>query len=106
MDEQLRALEGDAARLDLPLAPGPDTPEQLEALFDALAQGLSQEADPETWGSLLVCIGRYLGEWVRQSFGGRWVLPLDDARNVNFNTPVIVGHSLVPGLDLSDLAER
>jgi hypothetical protein len=104
MGEQLRALEGDAARLGLPLAPGPDTPEQLEALFDALAYGLSREADTEAWGSLLVYIARYLGEWVRQSFGGRWVLPLDDARNVNFNTPVIVGHSPVPGLDLAPLS--
>lgn len=103
MDEQLRALEADAARHGLPLAPEQDTPEQLEALFDALAQGLSREADPEAWGSLLVYIGRYLGEWVRQSFGGRWVLPLDDVRNLNFNTPVIVGHSPVCGLELAPI---
>ncbi len=104
MDEQLQALEADAARQGLPLAPGPDTPEQLEALFDALAQGLSREADPEAWSSLLVYIGRYLGEWVRRTFGGRWVLPLDDMRNVNFNTPVIVGHSPVRGLDLAPIS--
>ncbi len=104
MDEQLLALEADASRQGLPLALGTDTPEQLEAVFDALAQGLSRDADPEGWGSLLVYIGRYLGEWVRQSFGGHWVLSLDDARNVNFNTPVVVGHSPVPGLDLAPIS--
>lgn len=104
MDEQLQALEADAARLGLPLTCGPETPEQLEALFDALAQDLSREADPEAWGSLLVYIGRYPGEWVRQRFGGRWVLPLDDVRNVNFNSSVIVGHSPVCGLDLAPIS--
>jgi hypothetical protein len=104
MDEQLHALEQDAARVGLPLALGTDTPEQLEAVFDALAQGLSREKDPATWGSLLVYVGRYLGEWVRQTVGGRWELPLDDVRNVNFNTPVIVGHSPVQGLDLAPIS--
>ena len=104
MDEQLLALEQDAARVGLPLALGTDTPEQLEAVFDALAQGLSREKDPTIWGGLLVYVGRYLGEWVRQTVGGRWELPLDDVRNVNFNTPVIVGHSPVPGLDLAPIS--
>ena len=104
MDEQLEALEAEAAVRGVPLALGADTPEQLEVLFDALTQGLSRNQDADTWGRLLVWCGRYLGEWVRQTFGGRWTLPLDDAHDVNFNTPVIVGHSPVQGLDLAPIS--
>jgi hypothetical protein len=62
----------------------------LEAYFDAASKDLRGK---ESIDSLVVSCGRYLGEAVRLRCGGKWKLPLTDERDVNYNTPVIAGHT-------------
>ncbi|CAH0351036.1 hypothetical protein [Aquabacterium sp. CECT 9606] len=45
-----------------------------------------------------------LGEMVRLRFGGTWHLPLNDEKNINFNAPVIVGHTPIAGLEFAPLS--
>jgi hypothetical protein len=51
----------------------------------------------------VIGLGRHLGELVCHRFGGRWMLYLDDPKNVDFNQPVIIGHSPVAGLHFAPL---
>lgn len=99
MDDQLKWLEEEASRLGLELDISKRTPELLELLFDRMAEGMIDD-DKER---LLVIFGRYLGEFVRLTFGGKWALPLDDEKNINFNTPVIVNHSRFEELEFSPI---
>jgi hypothetical protein len=62
---------------------------------------MSEGKNSDFISKLIVILGRYLGESVRMKYGGKWVLPLDDNKNINFNTPVIVGHSSVADLEFS-----
>jgi hypothetical protein len=99
LDEQTDALERDAEAngitLDFTLASLP----KLEQLFLTMAEG----ADKEEISQLIVYFARYLGEIVRTNYGGKWHLPLDDPKSVNFNTPVIVGHTRISGLEFSPI---
>lgn len=52
---------------------------------------------------LIVLFARYLGEIVRTSYGGKWHLSIEDEKNIYFNTPVIVGHSEIKGLEFSPI---
>lgn len=99
MDDQLKWLEREASRLGLELDISQSTPELLELLFDRMAEGMTDDDKDR----LLVIFGRYLGEFVRLTFGGKWALPLDDEKNINFNTPVIVEHSKFEGLEFSPI---
>jgi len=96
MDEQIDWLESEARALgiEIALSGGQVMLGRLESLFDVLSKG----KDRDEIAGLNVVFARYLGEWVRLHFGGAWRLPLDDPKNVNFNTPVIEGHTLVQGL--------
>jgi hypothetical protein len=52
---------------------------------------------------MIVIFGRYLGEFIRLNYDGKWTLPLKDKKNVNFNTPVITGHSPIEGLEFAPI---
>lgn len=99
MDGQLKWLEEEASELNLALSISKNTPELLEVLFDRMSEGMNDDNKDR----LLVIFGRYLGEFVRNTYGGKWTLPLDDEKNINFNTPVIVGHSKFEGLEFSPI---
>lgn len=99
MDDQLEALADEAAKRGIKLDKTLDDLERLEKLFDLMVEG----ADKDTRSSLIVTFARYLGEVVRIRYGGRWALPLDDEKNINFNKPVIVGHAKIEGLEFSPL---
>ncbi|MDH4557418.1 hypothetical protein E8F11_19930 [Pseudomonas sp. BN417] len=99
MDGQIDWLTDEAKKNNITLDNKPDTPEKLEKLFDAMSKGLSEEDKT----SLIIIFGRYLGEFVRLSHGGKWVLPLDDEKSVNFNIPVITGHSKIDGLEFAPI---
>jgi len=99
MDGQLAWLESEAAEKYISLNLSPQTPEQIETLFDLM----SQDLDEDDVSRLLVVFGRYLGEFFRIHHGGQWVLPLDDEKDVNFNVPVICGHSVVPELEFAPI---
>jgi len=90
MDDQIEALEADArargVRLDLRI----DRLGEVERYFNLVAQDAPNK---EALESTIVSCARYLGEAVRLRYGGKWVLPLDDSSSVNFNVPVIVGHT-------------
>jgi hypothetical protein len=99
MDDQIEWLESEAEKRGLPLSLTLDDLERLEQLFDVMRTDGTQE---DVVG-LSIFFGRYLGEIVRVNCGARWTLPLDDARNVNFNTPVLVGHCPVEGVEFPPL---
>ncbi len=99
MDDQLEWLEGEAIKNGVILNKSADIPEKIERLFDLISKDMSEDERSR----LLVVFGRYLGEFVRINHGGKWVLPLDDPKNINFNTPVITGHSKVQGLEFSPI---
>jgi len=97
MDDQLEALAKDADRFNVSISMSPGHLDQLEKLFDRMAAS----ATGDTLSGLIVYFARWLGEFVRLNYGGKWRLYLDDRRSPNFNLPVITGHSPVPGLDFS-----
>lgn len=99
MDDQIDWLVDEAKKHEIHLTNSSDTPEILEKLFDLTSKGM----DENLTTSLIVIFGRYLGEFMRLSYGGQWTLPLDDESNVNFNTPVITGHSSVEGLEFAPI---
>ena len=41
---------------------------------------------------------------MRETFGGKWHIPLDNPKNINFNTPVIIGHTKIDGLEFPALS--
>ncbi len=99
MDDQLEALYDEATKRRFALDLSLDDLERLEKLFDLMADGV----DNDTRASLIVSFGRHLGEVVRENYGGRWAVPLDDEKNINFNKPVIIGHTKIEGLEFAPL---
>lgn len=100
-DEQTDALEKDAAARGIDLDFSVESLAKLEQLFLLMAEG----ADKDAISQLIVYFARYLGEIVRINYGGKWILSLDDPKNVNFNTPVIVGHTPIPDLEFDPIGQ-
>lgn len=99
MEDQLEVLEEKAESFGYVLARDMRSLEKLEEFFNELTANSSTEEKNE----LSIIFGRYLGEIVRKSFGGKWHLPLEDKRNINFNNPVIIGHTDIDGLEFPAL---
>lgn len=99
MDDQLEALEEIAESHGIDLTLDLESLEKLEQLFDAMTLNSSKEEKNE----LSITFGRYLGEIVIKTFGGKWHLPLENPKNINFNTPVIIGHTKINGLEFPAL---
>ncbi len=99
MDDQLEALHEEATNRRITLDLSLDDLERLEVLFDLLADGVNSD----TQASLIVSFARHLGEVVRKNYGGRWTVPLDDEKNINFNKPVIIVHTKIKGLEFAPL---
>lgn len=100
MDDQLEALKDEAAKRELRLDSSLADLERLERLFDLMSEGLDTDAK----AGLIVTFARHLGEIVRIRSGGTWHLPLSDEKNINFNAPVIVGHTSITGLGFAPLS--
>ncbi|MBN3723264.1 hypothetical protein [Burkholderia sp. Ac-20379] len=100
MDDQLDWLSEKANEHGLELDVQLDDLPKLEKLFDILSAG----KDKDYVLSLVVTFARFLGEIVRVHCDGKWALPLDDEKNVNFNTPVIVDHTPIEGLEFAPLS--
>lgn len=99
MDDQLEWLEAEAERRGIHLTRNTMCFPMLESLFDLMSKGQSKDMVSR----LIITFARYLGEAVRGAYGGKWTLPLDDPKNVNFNTPVITGHCSTEGLEFSPI---
>ena len=99
MDDQLEWLEDEARKRSIALDMSPASFGKLEELFDLMAKGQSED----NISRLIVIFARYLGEIVRVNYGGNWELPLDDEKSINFNTPIIVGHTSIEGLEFAPL---
>jgi len=99
MDGQIEWLVAQARIHGISLDGSPESLDRLERLHDLMAVTRSEDERD----SLRVVLARYLGETVRLIHGGKWVLPLDDPREVNFNRPVIVGHSRYPLCEFSPI---
>ncbi len=100
MDDQLDWLSDEAKGHGIQLHVELDDLPKLEKLFDLLSGGKGKDEVSE----LVVAFAIFLGEIVREGCGGKWALPLDDEKNVNFNTPVIVGHAPVEALEFAPLS--
>lgn len=100
MDDQLNALKAEGANRQILLDTTLADLERLENLFDLMSEGLDKDAK----ASLVVSFARHLGEIVRLRFGGSWHLPPNDEKDINFNTPVIVGHTPIAGLAFAPLS--
>jgi len=100
MDDRLDGVREEAERVHVDLDMSVSDFDRLESLFDKLSAGMSDDKKKD----LVVSLGRYLGELVCHLYGGKWVLPLEDEKSINFNTPVVVGHAAVPGLEFAPLA--
>lgn len=100
MDDQIEALEAIAESHKITLTRDLTSLEKLENLFDKMTINSSKDEKDE----LSVTFGRYLGEIVIEEFGGKWHLPLDNPKNINFNTPVIIGHTTLDGLEFPALS--
>ncbi|MDN7429378.1 hypothetical protein [Burkholderia sp. AU45388] len=100
MDDQLDWLSGKAEEHGIELDVALDDLSKLEKLFDLLSDG----KDKDYVSRLVITFARFLGEIVRENYGGKWTLPLDDEKSINFNTPVIVGHVPIDGLEFAPLS--
>jgi hypothetical protein len=100
MDDQLDYLKEEAERRGIFLDSSPDDLDKLEQLFDLM----SETTDKKDIPGLIVFFARHLGEIVRVNYGGKWELPLDDEKNVNFNTPVLTGHCPVEGVECAPIS--
>ena len=98
-DDQIEWLIEEAKKHKIALTNSPNTPELLEKSFDIISEKMNKEENEK----LIVIFGRYLGEFIRLNYGGKWTLPLKDKKNVNFNTPVITGHSPIEGLEFAPI---
>lgn len=100
MDDQLDWLKDQAENHGISLDMSIADCDRLERLFTIL----TDRKDREYVAGLVVAFARHLGEIVRVQYGGRWHLSLEDERNVNFNTPVIVGHTKTEGLEFAPVS--
>lgn len=100
MDDQLDWLADEAEKYGITLDLTPDDFTKLEKLFDLMSEGQNKDYI----SGLVVTFARHLGEVVRETYGGKWHLPLDDEKNVNFNTPVIIEHTPIEGLELAPIS--
>lgn len=64
---------------------------------------MADGADKDQTNKLIVFFARYLEEIVRVNYGGPCHLPLDDPKNINFNTPVIIGYTRIDGLEFAPM---
>lgn len=99
MDDQLETLQEEAENKNIILEPTMDGLENLEKLFFEI----TKSADEEEERGWIVTFARYLGEIVRTTYYGKWHLSLDDPKNLYYNTPVIVNHTKVEGLEFSPI---
>ena len=88
MDDRIEGLQQEAEGYQLNLDMSDSS---LDILEKFILKILNSTSNPDV-KSLAVTCGRYLGEVMAQNHQGRWFLPLDDPKNINFNQPVIIGH--------------
>lgn len=100
MDEQLENLKDTAEKHKVALDFSLIDLENLEDLFDLVTEDLTKDEISKT----IVFFARYLGELMIVKNGGKWTLPLDNEKNINFNTPIITGHSKIEGLEFAPIS--
>ncbi|EIK47024.1 hypothetical protein O59_001045 [Cellvibrio sp. BR] len=100
MDDQLENLKGTAEKNQIPLDYSLRDLENLEKLFDIVSKDLPKDE----LSKMVVFFARYLGELMINRNGGKWTIPLDNEKNINFNTPVITGHSPIDGLEFAPIS--
>lgn len=95
MDDQLDWLFEEALKHGVSLSTEMEDCEKLEILFDKMSTGLTTEQVQDlSW-----LLSRQLGEVVRRTHGGKWVLSWNDDNSVNRGLPVIVGHCPIDGVE-------
>ena len=99
MDDQIDWLVEQAQDHGIVLDGSLESFDHLECLYTSMAATLTQDDR----AALRVVFARYLGDSVRERYGGQWTLPLDDPRDISFNMPVIVGHSTCPWLEFNPI---
>lgn len=100
MDDQIEHLKSEAQKNQIALDYSLRDLDNLEDLFDIMSKDLTKNE----LAGLIVLFARYLGELMINTQGGKWTLPLENEKNVNFNTPVVTGHSPIKGLEFAPLS--
>ncbi|MBM9912321.1 MULTISPECIES: hypothetical protein [Stenotrophomonas] len=99
MDDQIEWLVDQGHSRGIDLDGSLESLDRLEFLYALMSAAMSEDEQ----GALRVVFARYLGDLVCQHHGGKWTLPLDDPKDINFNMPVIVGHSSCPWLEFNPI---
>ncbi|HWV16512.1 MAG TPA: hypothetical protein VN030_13855 [Cellvibrio sp.] len=100
MDDQLAHLKEEAEKHNIILDGSLSDIEKLEELFDVMSEGCNTDEK----NGLIVYFARHLGEIVKSNYGGKWVIQLNDEKNINFNEPVIVDHCPIEGLEFAPIS--
>lgn len=99
MDDQIEWLIEQAQLRGVDLDGSLESLDRLETLYTTMAATLSEDEQD----GLRIVFARYLGDVVWEHHGGKWTLPLDDPKDINFNMPIIVGHSSCPWLEFNPI---
>lgn len=99
MDDQIEWLIEQAQQRGVDLDGSLESLDRLETLYTTMAATQSEDEQD----GLRIVFARYLGDVVSEHHGGKWTLPLDDPKDMNFNMPVIVGHSSYPWLEFNPI---
>jgi len=99
MDDQIEWLVAQAQVRGIDLDGSLENLDRLEVLYTTMAATLPVDEQD----ALRVVFARYLGDVVRQRHGGKWILLLDDPKDISFNMPVVVGHSSCPWLEFNPI---
>lgn len=99
MDDQIEWLIEQAQQRGVDLDRSLERLDRLETLYTTMAATQSEDEQD----GLRIVFARYLGDVVWEHHGGKWTLPLDDPKDMNFNMPVIVGHSSCPWLEFNPI---
>lgn len=99
MDDQLDTVEVEANKRGFSINLTMESLENLEKTFLSVVADCTDD-EKDGW---IVTFARYVGEIVRICFNGKWHLSSDDPTNIYYNTPVIINHTTIDGLEFSPI---
>lgn len=99
MDDQLEAVENESNKRGFSIDLTMNSLENIEKVFLSIIEDYTEE-ETDGW---IAAFARYIGEIVRIRFDGQWHLSSDSPKDVYYNTPVIVNHTEIEGLEFSPI---
>lgn len=103
LDDALEALITQVKKFDkpdlLPLDYSIESLDRIERSFDVVLDGVERVDDLDVFATR---VGRYLGEVLRKTVGGRWAL-CEEPKNIAYGLPWITDLKGLPGFGWSPL---